>query len=498
MNKLFFPSLQLSVCLAFAGFATSPQAQYKFETGLKNPVLPPEKVTPLAAKGVEQKLNVFNAIRRALTQGSAITIGQIDRDSAEISTNAGLKMFEPRVSVLSKYSKSQALDIYSKSTESRLGEVGAIATIKSPIGTELSLALTKPLGSSGSSSSRATLDLIQPLLRGAGTSIAMQDYRRQLITKEATGRNLDSAKDQIVTATFNAFFALYQQQQALTIAQAGLARATESARISSLQLDAGRIARVDTLQTRADVLRAAIDVESAIAAKSYAQRLLALTLGDPESSSYVVEETLPVMPPIVGLEEVVATAFGERKELALASDDAELLRMALDKAKDDLLPRLDVGLKIEQGIGRSSASGDPLATAIPRGTALALTLEVPLTRSDQKAAKDVAALNIERQRLVVEDLKRRIQNDAFSAVTELSTSTRRSELAATMLELQRTRMTAESEKFRSGRSSSNQMSDAQTALQDAERAYLQSKLDTIRSQFAIDAVMGRTIKQWVK
>ncbi len=444
------------------------------------------------------QLTLQRTLDIALAQAPQLVLGRLEREAQRLLNEAALTMFRPKTALSAGYNQTRARPADATARRTIGGEVGALTAWRAPSGAELRVNLSRPTGSSNDAAGggRATLELNQPLLKG-GWRIGTLE-RRQIELSERLGVNAFALLRRAVAAeAFDAFFGLYQAQQQGEIATRALQRTRESLAISDALLGAGRIARLDTLQARANVAESELQAEVAVRVEDDAHRRLALLLGQPPASRYRLPQQVPA-PPYAAppFDEALRQALATRLELIDADGAVQSQRHAVERAQDDLWPRLDLSARAEQGVGRVAADGSALDSARPRSSQVGLLFEVPLSRTELRAARTASELGLERTVLAAQERRAAVQSEVRSAYDGLASAERALQIAVSALALQRERLEAEQEKLRMGRVSSTDLTSAQDGLRDAERAELNARVDLVRQQFLLDVAIGSGLDRW--
>lgn len=443
------------------------------------------------------RLDVREAIALALVQGPAIIGGTLDRESQRILNEAADRIFKPRASLSSSYDRSESVTSAGR-TVNTTPVYGLTTSVKAITGAEIKAGLSQSGSSAGGTNpARGSLELTQPLLRGGGIRIGTLEQRALTLTEQNSVLGLEAVKRATVADAFGAYYALYEARQARGIATRALKRAQESTAVNQLLVETGRLARIDLLQTRADVARAELQAEQAERTETDAQRRLAVVLGLPLQTQFdlpqLIDEPLPLS---MDVDTALTAAWNQRIEVRTTENSITSQRLSLERAENDLLPRLDLSLRSEQAVSRVATDGTTIDAQRPRSTSAGLSFEVPLTRHDIRAARAAAKIGLQRAEIALNDLRVSIDNEIRNAIFGFGSAQRSLALAQTTLDLQRGRLDAENEKLKAGRASISQISDAQESVRTAEREALSARLELVRKRFEFDQALGRSVELW--
>jgi outer membrane protein TolC len=336
---------------------------------------------------------------------------------------------------------------------------------------------TAPPGSDpATSGSTATVNLTQPLLRGAG----LQAWREPLTAAERSVRYSLRAHRRFVQqlsldvarrywALQDRQFSVLQEQRALEAAEwsVGLAKANlELGRANATALDVFR-AETQVIQTSQRL----VDSKAAFAAELDAFKVdLALPVDQPMA----IEATRPVAVLVdVDTAQVIATALAERSDLATARDNIEDADRALDRARRDLLPQLDaLGSTSWNGTfdgQRNEAYGGAPAWSV------GLRLEIPLDQRQENLSYESALIR-RRQVARQAELKR---SQVIQEIQASLQTLRSLEATLAIQDRNRTQARLKVEKSlldqRAGEAGNRDVVEAQEQLTQAENAWFQAQ-----------------------
>ena len=248
-----------------------------------------------------------------------------------------------------------------------------------------------------------SLDLNQNLYNGGGT-VAQVQQAESLV--QAARANLLAVEQSLLLDTTNVYTAVWQNQSVLDLARNNADRLDRQLRATRDRFDVGEVARTDVAQAQARQARAVADIEqaradlaTALAAYRKVVGELPKKLADPE-----VAPRLPATS-----EEALAMA-GDNPQLAAAMFTLQASRNAVDVARSDLLPDLDLR-------GSLSYFKDPTPSiSEQRDASLGLVLSVPLYQGGAVAARVREQVqNVQQQQRVLESSTREIQRSVTSA-----------------------------------------------------------------------------------
>ena len=247
------------------------------------------------------------------------------------------------------------------------------------------------------------LDLNQNLYNGGGT-VAGINQAESLV--QAARANLLAVEQSTLLDTTNVYTTVWQNQAVLDLAENNADRLNRQLKATRDRFEVGEIARTDVAQAQARQARSVADIEQARADLATALAAYRQVVGD-LPKKLADPEVAPGLPN--SLDEAQAMA-ADNPQLAAAMFALQASRDAVDVAKADLLPDLDLR-------GTFSYFEDATPTiSEQRDAALGVVLSVPLYQGGAVAARVRAQRqNVQQQQKVLESSTRGIQRSATSA-----------------------------------------------------------------------------------
>lgn len=165
--------------------------------------------------------------------------------------------------------------------------------------------------------------------------LAQQDRRRV----ESASAELQRSEEQLVGDTAAAFYELEAHRQATALADHNERYQRRLLDFARAAEHAGREAGVDVLRARVQTLRARAALLSARAEERNAEEALALRIGAPPDTAFLLPARIPQpAPPKESLTELTAKALAQRPEGAAARADLAYAQLAESAIDTDLKP----------------------------------------------------------------------------------------------------------------------------------------------------------------
>jgi outer membrane protein TolC len=269
-------------------------------------------------------------------------------------------------------------------------------------------------------SATAQLVVRQPLLRGAGPNATFYDLTNSRRARQTQERAYELGRQRLAVQVTSAFYNVIAQRQLVTVARSSLKRSESLKKASDARLKVGLASKLDvfraelqTAQTEDAMVRSEAGLESAL---EQLRAVLALGPGDP-----VEPEAVALRPAREGeiepLEVLINRARAERLEVREAQDQVDDARRTLSLARQNLWPQLDAVIGLSR-LGAGPSYGDAWSAGDTRST-FALATSYPLERSQDRANKAVAELDLAARQRALTQRELDVESEVRAAVREL-------------------------------------------------------------------------------
>jgi outer membrane protein len=441
-----------------------------------------EAVVPAAAFGQAPPLTLREAITEALNRNRTIVAARAGIDQAQQS----LRLADDAFGLKLLPNMSGALGRTTLSNQA----YGLNMSQKFVGGTQISGGLSaasyrNQLGNYFYSDT--TLQVTQPLLRGFGTVT-----RRSLFDAEGRAgdsrRQLALAEQQVAQDVAAAYYAVVVQNQTVAVAKTAIERAVNLRDASRARLATGRVTQLDVLRAEQLVAQAEaqiLDVEGALAD---ARERLTILIGRPIDGEFTVVDAIPTDVEAVTSEVAIASALSRRAELAVARGTIDEADRAVQAARNQLRPQVDVGVAVtrqETAPDLSSAFG----TNGFRGAMLA-TVSMPIDRTVDDVGLQTALIERSRRQQELESIRDRITQEARQAVRRQVRAQRAVELARASVGLAERELEIATFRFQRGLSNSLEVVSAQGTLRGVQSQEVAARAEIALARIALRAAMG--------
>jgi outer membrane protein TolC len=264
-------------------------------------------------------------------------------------------------------------------------------------------------------------------------------------------------------------------------------------------IEAGRMARVEIVQTEADVAARRFELTEAENALD-AARLALLQVLDIEKRTQIVPAERPEALPVdLAVKEFQKTALENRPDYIQSLISLDIREMELKVAENRRLWDLSLdgswGNTGEDVHHRKHALGKSQNTN--RGEwEVGMSLTIPIGDYTREQGVVRAETNLKKARLELVEQKENIEIEVLDAVRDVEAKLRQVELARQARELSERKLDIEQEKLKAGRSSNFQLVTFQNDLVRAQNNELNAKINYLNALTTLDKVLGTTLDTW--
>ncbi len=353
-----------------------------------------------------------------------------------------------------------------------------------------------------------TVNLTQPLLRGAWTTVNEQQIRSAEITKSASDENFNAALSTLIHAVRSAYWDLSFARRDVQLRKANLELGQESVRITRRRYAEGLVPASDILTANAEVYRreeALIGAQNALYnAEDALKRLIFAFANRPEWDFEIVSGTAPREPggiPTPALESALADAFRDRADLRSRRLTLRQRELDLLVARNGLQPQLDL-----VGTWRSQALGTELSdtwkdtlTGDQQSYSVGLQLSVPIGNIAARARLRRAELQIRQAVEQLREIENQIATEVRTAVRDLHYLQRKWEAAVQTRRNTEEDHRAQRVKLDLGLITQFDLQTVEQNLVQARTSEVESQTDYERALSNFERVIGRSYREgWIQ
>ena len=480
----------LLTSVAVAGPAATGQSGNGAHPTRAAPDMPaPKPVGPTIALSLPE--SVFIGLR----DNRAIRSAYMERIAQKFDLRVAGDRFAPRLTISSAF-----LARRTDSTTTTTGNFTPVATLLTPTGALFGFtwATVESNTRGGLRSRSSTLDLtvIQPLLRGAGTTVNTAPLHVAQIEERLNQLRLRDTVGQTVTRIILAYRDLLRAQEQRTLADAALTRARSLVAVNRALIAAGRMAAVEIVQTEADVaLQELAVLEASNRLDATRLAFLGLIAVDPRTDVRAADQ-LDATPVDVSLERVLPLALASRPDYLSQRLVIEQAKLGVTVARNQRL--WDLAAVGSVGVGHAEFAGLPTPSesrTAPNASA-GLQLTIPLGDLSLEQGEVRATTTLRTAEIRLEDLRQQVESEVRDAVREIQTRWRQLETARRARALAERSLAIERDKLQVGRSSNFQVLAFEDDLRRAETQQLDALIQYLNALTLLDQQLGTTLDTW--
>ena len=347
--------------------------------------------------------------------------------------------------------------------------------------------------------SALTFSFTQPLLKGGGIAVNRASVQIARLQEKINVLVFARAIEDVVASAIRAYRNLIRAQRRLEISARSLQRAKDLLAMNQLLVETGRMAKLDVVQTEADVAErelALIEAENALDAA----RLALIDILDIDSQAQLQpKDALDISPVKPDMERSLALALEHRPDYLQAQLRMESAENELLLAKNNRL--WDLSATFSADVDEASGGiGDAIAGSL-RGIddgkyRAGLELRIPLGDLTLKQRRLNAQTAVQQRRYDLAELRQSIDIDVRNAVREVEVRLRQVDLAQRARQLAERKLDAERGKLRLGLSTNFQMILFEDDLVRAQNNDLNAAIAYLNALTLLDQTLGTTLQTW--
>ncbi len=497
------PALVLIVITSQVRAVKTPEGQGGGREAFNGTAAPPAD----AGSQAPVRLTLEEAIKMALHNNLDIRMAGYQPPIAATKVDAELSVFDPVFSSTTGYSSSHSpvFTVFAgKQPHTRTWKYSSSLQANTLSGGVLALSIQSsktttndPFVSSVSPyyQTSASLQLSQPLLKGAGTDIARTNI---IIAQNNLRMSTLDFQDKVMDLVLNvetAYWNLAYARANIEPKKKSLKAALELLKNNKIKYDAQALPRVEVTRARARAAEREQDLVTAEAVLRNAEDTLRGLLGPDALSLLSTAPIIAVSPATVHAEQLelassVNYALAMRPDVRQQMITLESRDILLARARNQLLPEVDIQATYAiNGLGATSHDDvEDLTTFNNTAFSAAISLQIPLgnrrARSGYTSARyqrlqDITALAL---------LQQKVSLSVKNAIRSVATSLKQIDTARLRVEAATQQLSDERDRYDVGLSISLDVLDAQEALQKAESA-------KIASVYAFNQAMANYYRQ---
>lgn len=343
------------------------------------------------------------------------------------------------------------------------------------------------------------LSFTQPLLKGGGIAVNRASVKLARLQEEINILVFERTIEDVVASAVRAYRNLIRARQRLEISARSLQRTQELLSINQLLIETGRMAKLEVVQTEADVASrelSLIEAENALDAA----RLALIDILDIDSHTQLQpKDALDITPIKPDMESSLAQALEHRPDylqalLRMESAEHELL-LARNNRLWDLSATLSADVA-EEGGGIGNAIAESFRGLDDGRYRAGLVLNIPLGDLTLRQRLLSAQTAVQRNKHSLAELRQSIEIAVLNAVREVEVRLRQVDLARRARQLVERKLDTERGKLRLGLSTNFQMILFEDDLVRAQESDLNAAIAYLDALTRLDQTLGTTLQTW--
>lgn len=466
-----------------------------------------------------QTLTADEAVARALGASPTVRAARADLDGAAASVRAADGARVPVLTVTGEGRHTEAFNVAANGVASSSQDqvsLGAAATVQTDLGTSITVGVDSSVRwfSTNLDPTRTDLfrigpiyagvlsvDVRQPLLRGAGTDATLGPRREAEARRLAAERAVDEAVSQLARDVVLAHWELWYAQEALAIASEALTLAVrQHEEASARHRELGTVAATEVLRLEAERARARRNQAEAVAELESRAVALGQLIGiTGASASSLRAEAAPVEASAPASLEILHRSARDRSSQLLALEAqlaAAEVRVAQTGNADQ--PRVDLTAGLQSAVlfdpdtlSALTLPGDrPAISAV-----VGLEVELPLGVSQQSGAHAQARAEREAAQARYDEARLALEGETAALRTTLVTAASRISLSAEAAAMAERLAEAERERLRLGTGTAFEVLDAQQAAREAALELRRARADYAEASARLAHLVGALLER---
>ncbi len=333
----------------------------------------------------------------------------------------------------------------------------------------------------------------QPLLRGAGISVATANLRQSRISEQQNILSLKSTLISTVTSVILSYRNFLRAGRQVDISRASLERSRANVEKNKLLIKAGRMAAMELVQAEADVARTEFAYQQALNSFDNARLSLINILDIDKNTMITPTDPVEIEQFNPDYDICIDVAYKNRPDYLTSLLSGESRDISLVVAKNNRLWDLDLNADYSYSESDSKLAMDSDAEQWSVGVDMQIPLFGDLTRKQNVVDAKVSLRQYEiDHRELQEDIAITIQD----AIRDIKMKLIQVRLAQQARELSEKKLEVEQEKLNLGRTTNFQIVTFQNDLVSAQISELDAKIAYLNALTQLDRELGTTLDTW--
>ncbi len=362
----------------------------------------------------------------------------------------------------------------------------------SPYGTKVSSGLTQIINEENPSAltTDADVSITQPLLRGFGRKVTEAGLNSALDSEKINQLNFKNNVITQVVAVINAYYQLVQGYNSLEVNKLSLRDAQNTLNQTQEKIKVGKAAPTERVQQQLNMANTELSIsqnENAVQ-QSY-QNLLSLLGLDPNAQINIDKKIDYTYANIPSLSESINLALTHNITYQSSLLAYKILERNLLVAKDQQKWQLDATARYLQPLTSSGVSS-------VSSRSLTLNLDIPIRDLSRKQQLVNARIGIDQARINLRQQRNTLITSVTNAYHTVQFNQRQVQLAANTVKLALQNLDIAKIKFNYGKTTSFELTSAQTAVTNAQIGYIGQQIQYMNAVENFFQTLGTTLEKW--
>jgi outer membrane protein TolC len=457
--------------------------------------------SPASRRKALQHLSIREAILLALRYNPNIQNAELDRIIQRYQLRLANNEFELQYAL-------EASGVVQKNTFNGVGSdttnsflASPEFTYKSKLGTSASLSVDNNVGINNGYNPVLNLSIVQPLLRGFGSSVNEAGLLNAIDNELQNKLGLQQSVVDQITQVIISYRALILSGNNLQNQRLQVKEAKKSFEINKKKIEAGQLEPTGNIQQSYQIESLSLMVEQAVNDFNIASQDLLQTIGlDPDMHLSV--------PSDVKLDKMVVPNLKQSIDLALEHNTqfiAQKMILRADEraytvAKNQQLWQLDVAASVQSGTVNDVTGLNSGLRGIYNGNntneSARVTLSIPLNDVNRRSQLINAKIRLEKDRINLIAAKRALITNITNTINNIQSLVKRYQLAQKQVGLAEQSYTLEKKKLQAGISSALDVNNTQNQLIQAQSNLIGAKIAYLNQLSALQRTLGTTLDYW--
>lgn len=420
-----------------------------------------------------ERLTLAGALETAVSSNRSLLARKDQLYQTALGLTGTRHAFSPRISAALNHLFAGS-DVGAETHSTSLG-VGVSKTL--PWGGELRLDGNSDFDSAndGTYGSGVSIRLTQPLLRGAGSEVALEALTQAERELVYAIREFELFREEFSIDVARRFYDLVQQKQAVDNQRRNLETFTFGRKQAEALFSVGRTSELEVLRARRSELTSQNSLIEAEEGLRLSLDRFRIFLGLPDDHPVDVMDEEPAWVEVdFDSGSAVAVALANRLDWLNARERLEDAERGVRLAKDGLLP--DVSLALAYSRAGAPAASFGTQDLDDESYSAGLSLEIPVQRVDERNRYRSAQLSLANARRAIAEFEDELVVSVQSTFRELERRKQSLDIQAQLIVDQEKNVKIAQLRFEQGNFSNRDVVEAQQALLEAQNALIREKV----------------------